>query len=891
MNSSTKFEPMKKLTYIEPLEDRVAPATIVNPYTVTYQNFETNSSGQQILGDTVAVTFSKPLFANAATKISVAQNIFKFTDSTGTQFTDSFTGNTSAESLAQINLQTPTGGVLAAAQDINISVKIIAQAGVGNQQVTVGNINAATFGSTTLSVSGNIDLGAVYVQGHLGGITAGDNIATTPAIQSLTVESLGGLCQTAGQINKVNIAGDCTGFMNILGSQFGNIGQLVIGGSLTGDSSGDSTTGAIQVTGRIGSATIGNITGTSADNTGEILGPSGGIGSLVVKGSITGGGGNFSGAVFAATGNIGKVMVGGSIVGGAGQESGVVAASGGGMNSVFIGGSVTGSSGAQSGVISTTKNINSLQIVGSLMGNSGIQSGLVTVQGNLGKAVITGDIKGGSAGTAADSITNAAAIHGLSGVIDAASAGSIVVGGSIKGGTPGTTTVSSGDPTLNATADTSGAILVTTAKSITVMGSIIGGGGPSSGIITAQPVSAPSLVLLTDLGNITVNGDITGGSGAMSGSILATGAVGVIKSLHIGGNLTGGSASQSGEVASNTTFGPAFIGGSVIGGTADTTGALVASQALTSLKIGGSVTGMSGTHSGYVAVVQGLGSLIVGGSVTGGTADNTGEIIIGGALNSGTIMGNLAGDGATQISSTTAIVDTGYFQAGHIGTLNLAGNIASGTNAMGPIANSGAIRSTTDIGSLTIGSVTGVAGNPVIVSAERSPSTAANLTSDLAIGSVTVTGAATYLDVLAGYSAVVSTSGGPAANPLGTPINGAAQIGTLTFDSTLSASNLVAGATPDSNGQFGTTGTKAILPRTGAFGVLSSIANIIVSGSATGDTTPGDSFGLVAESLGTIKFNNGSMSPTTVPTANLIPGVPVAVAAGSNLFVLEPLQA
>jgi hypothetical protein len=207
--------------------------------------------------------------------------------------------------------------------------------------------------------------------------------------------------------------------------------------------------------------------------------------------------------------------------------------------------------------------------------------------------------------------------------------------------------------------------------------------------------------------------------------------------------------------------------------------------------------------------------------------------------------------------------------------------VTSGTNSGGAIANSGAIRSSTDILSLTIGgTVTGTAASPVVISAQQGPGMAAHLTSDVAIQSVTIDQAVSYLDLLAGYSPVVSTSGSAAGAPLGTPADGAAQIGNLFFGSTLSASNLVAGAQPDGTGRFGTTGDTAFAPRSGAASLESSIAQIIVTGAATGDTHMTDSFGFVAD-----KLMNVDVDGTPILT-ELHAGTPEAV-NGTNLFLLE----
>ncbi|HEX4083265.1 MAG TPA: hypothetical protein VHY22_00030, partial [Chthoniobacteraceae bacterium] len=86
---------------IETLEARIAPATIINPYTVTFQDTD---------GDTAVIHISAPLFKNP----TAAGKILIFTTNDGS--TESFGGNTVGESLSEINL---LGNH--AAQDMNIS--------------------------------------------------------------------------------------------------------------------------------------------------------------------------------------------------------------------------------------------------------------------------------------------------------------------------------------------------------------------------------------------------------------------------------------------------------------------------------------------------------------------------------------------------------------------------------------------------------------------------------------------------------------------------------------------------------------------------------------------------------------------------------------------------
>ena len=246
-----------------------------------------------------------------------------------------------------------------------------------------------------------------------------------------------------------------------------------------------------------------------------------------------------------------------------------------------------------------------------------------------------------------------------------------------------------------------------------------------------------------------------------------------------------------------------------------------------------------------------------------------------GALTSGIIKGNFSGD--TSINSSSQVVGSGYIQAGHITSLTIDGSVTAGVNTGGAIANSGAIRANGVITALTIdGAVTGTKANPVIISATTGAAKGSKSTTDIAIQNITITHAAAWLDVLAGYGPTVSNTTGVG---LGTPADGSAQIGTITFGSTLSASNIVAGVEPDATtGNFGTATNTSIPLKVGD--LHSSIASIIVTGMATGDSTPTDSFGIEAENLGSVKVDGA-----TLPT-NLAPGAPESV-NGTNLYLLQ----
>jgi len=876
---------MKHLTHIEPLEARIAPATILNPYTVTYQDGN---------GDTAVIRISKPLFASVA----AAQTILKFSDSSGNSITENFTGNATAENLSEIYLLANH-----AASGMDISVKVIPQVGVGTLTVNVGEIYAGDF-STAFQATGCVPLGNITIQGNLGEIYAGTDFTPPNGVQSINVLSMNEGFQSyiLGPVGSFHCAGNFNANLQVIGYQFGSIGSLYIGGTLGGDSSGDADTGVIQFAGHVGKATIGNITGTSGANTGELVGSQANpsyIGSLLVTGSITGGSGQDSGLVVvnANSGTIGKLTVNGSIVGG---TAGTAASA------------TTNSTPGDTGLVQAGI-IGGVHIGGSLVGGtpgSGTNSSGVADQ--------TADTSGAIIANLAHGITIVGNITGGGGpdggILESSTLDGLVVDGSIVGGA-GTN---------------SGGLQVNSMHSATVIGSISGGSGAGSGVITGQSLTFTDTVY----GTIVVNGSVTGGSGATSGAIIANGLLGgSISSLHIRGDLIGSSGTQSGYVDATGALGTVIIGGSVEGGSAgvaafagsssvaataavhgysgviaggssnsiqiggsvvagapgttvnsngvlnesaDTSGAILV-NAVKSLAITGNLTGGAGPNSGQVDALTSLGTFSIGGSVVGGTASDAGQIVSGGTLTHGVVGGSLIGN--QNIASKTAVVGAGYIQAGQINSLQIKGSVTAALNSLGSIANSGAIRSTSDIVALAIGgAVTGNASNPVVISAQTGP--AKPTTSDVAIQNVTIGGAATYLNVLAGYSPVVGNSTDAAATPLGTAFDGAAQIGTLRFGSTLSASNLVAGASPDTEGQFGTKGNAAFAPASGRKDLLSTIAQVIVTKEATGNANSADSFGFVAEVLKTIEING-----VKIPTGGLVAGTPQKV--NGNLALLE----
>ena len=141
---------------LECLESRLAPATLVNPTTLTYQDVD---------GDLVTVKISKPVFDSAT-----INSVFTFD-------MGSVNGSKSTpQQLQRIDL-TPLGAAVSGA---SLSVAAQRSSTGGNGLVNVGFINAT-----------GIDLSSVQVQGDLGRIRAGDGNTATPGLAALTVNSMG----------------------------------------------------------------------------------------------------------------------------------------------------------------------------------------------------------------------------------------------------------------------------------------------------------------------------------------------------------------------------------------------------------------------------------------------------------------------------------------------------------------------------------------------------------------------------------------------------------------------------------------------------------------------------------------------------------------------------
>jgi hypothetical protein len=782
---------MRAVSLIEPLEDRIAPAALVaigaNGKSATY----TDASG-----DTVVVTTTKGAFNSSQ---------FTFDPNTAGQLTELSVANNTAFNGAAITF----------------TVFPVSGNPHGSASVNVGYIDASGIG-----------LGSVTIPGDLGRIDAGGGSSAT-AIGKLTIQSLGALDTTqggltfpssafydttsnlTGTVGQVNIAGSLDGVL--FAQDFkghpgtGNILGLNVGGSINGDygfaipNTSPQTYwyggGQVVFTGSLGTAVIGGgIDGGPLAYSGSIAGytsTTGGLGSLsrigsvIVKGSVPND----------PNPNPVPGQAGTSILGGSGLASGGIIA--GTVGSVTVAGDVFGGTGTGSGFIQGASYLKTVNINGSLLGgnitagspteanSAGVISGLT-----IGTVTIGKNLYGGS-GLDSGEIFSIGTVH------------KVVVMGDIGGGTAGT----------SSTFGDAGSIRAEALGSVTVMGSLIGGN-----LVSGVPTQAAS-------------------GGALISSATTLG------SVYIGGNVIGSTGADTAEISSGFGYntGSITIAGAegIIGGAGASSGFLSAGNNLGTLIVKGSIVGGAGENSGSVQIGNNLNSLALAGNLTGGTTSFTGDFTTFGSLVHGTIGGNITG---SNNSGTAILSNTGYIQANAIGTLNVGGNLTSGIkeSGAGALDTCGAIRSNTFITSLTLTGIIGNSTNPAIISAVGPANVPYGATSDVAIGSLTVNGAVSWGDILAGYNTNTQNS----TVLTGTGVNANAQIGTVTIHRTLSATNIIAGVGLGTNGDFGNS-SSALLSGAGVTNlpsIVSKISRIVVTSTVDQPTsTSTDTFGIAAQ--------------------------------------------
>jgi hypothetical protein len=480
---------------LETLERRDAPATLVSPTRVSYQDID---------GDNVTVTISKPLL-NAGN----VNEVFIFD-----------AGSVDGDNLTKQQLRTVDITKLGdVAKGVNITtVATRSNVNGGDGFAALGQIDAT-----------GIDLGRVTIDGDLGRVRAGDATTATPGLAGLTVHSMGRYGTSTGSPNlNTGIQGRLDflvvksdvkeAFVNVEGAADGRLGSVFIGGSLIGGAG--TSSGRILSSGAMGPVRVnGNVQGGGGNGSGDISTVST-LAGVTVGGSLLGGTGNISGRIFSSkamglvrvigdvegdvqvaggitsgiistNSTLAGVTIGGSLLGGARSTSGQISSTGA-MGAVRINGSVKGAGGVSSGAIVSASTLAGVRIGGSLVGGSGNQSGRVHANEFLGNVQILGNVVGG-AGAASARISSDGKLAGVR------------IGASLVGGT------GSGSGHITS---------VLEIGPIQIGRDILGGPVGASG-------EAGAIFALSSVASLTVGGSIIGG-GSVNGRIRALGDIGPI---------------------------------------------------------------------------------------------------------------------------------------------------------------------------------------------------------------------------------------------------------------------------------------------------------------------------------------------------------------------------
>lgn len=827
---------------IEPLEGRIAPAVLLNGHTLFYNDID---------GDNVTVTFSKDIFDMTAVTLPAAlQAVFKF--SAGKAHIGASNGTDDvAQQLQLIDLSAvPTKLVHGLQQSV--------VGGVSFSVISVANPGTAGDGFAAIGAikAGNNALGSVLIDGDLGQIDAGVGTAKV-GLGVLIVDSIGKFGTTTqgttptpdlnseikGRLGRLVVNEDVKGFIHLLDAtnastitQRGTIGSIVIGGSLIGNATVAATS---DNSGRIFAYDIGNVS-IGTDSTEGIFGGGGkkagtiealhALGNVTISGNVEGGAAIDAGAIISG-GTTGVVKIGGDLKGGAGLRSGVVGGTGN-TASVTIGStavphSIIGGSGESSGFI-IANNLGGVHIYGNITGGTNFHSGAVFANGSIGSVIVDGNVTGGS-----NTNTSSGSIEALRAL------GSVLIGGDLAGGDGAATGTVVAGMSLG---------------KITVNGDVIGGKGANSGVISGgqNPVSTVKM-----LGNVTIGGALIGGEGAGSGALVSGG---TIAAVRIGTSLTTGSAIQGGIGAlSGTVFAHGGIASvtvlrTVAGGSGAGSASIQAEGTIGFVSITGNLTGGTGVESATIfshenataarPIAGNIGTISITGSLIGG-AERSGLIEADGALGRATIGAISGGSGAF---SGSIITGAGFLWPGVTGSIAVNGLIEAGLGT-----HTASIQVGGRLASLTAG---GIRGSEINVGQDLgtlrvngdvfdSTITARGqavhaLTTDVAIGSITIAGDILNSKILAGYDLA------------GGAVNADAQIGAVRVIGNWTSSVLAAGVIDGGDDLFGTLDDIPI-PVANSARIVAQIASIVIDGNVVGTATGGDHFGFISERIGAFR--------------------------------------
>ncbi len=490
------------------------------------------------------------------------------------------------------------------------SINLLLAGAQGTNITTVATRNAVTKGD------GLAALGQIISNRDLGTITIdGDLGRINAGDTTLTTRGV-----TALNVHSMGRFGSFTGSPNLESLIFGKLGSLTV---KTDVQEADIRVSG-GVNGQIGPITIGgSLIGGSTTNQGQIL-AEGNIGVVLVKGDILGGSASSSGFIGSADllglpTAIASLTVEGSVIGGAGVRSGSVVVNR--IGPIKITGDLIGSSGNISGMMFSVGAMTSVTVDGSIIGGVARSTGGIMAGGALGAVIVGGDLIANTSFSGEESAV----------VVSETSIASVTIGGSMIGG--------GGEKT--------GYIGAPTVGPISIGGDLKGNLGATSGAIQAGSI-----------GNVTLGGSLEGSFGSYSGMIVANTAG--IGAISIGGDVVGGNAAQTGFIRANTNIASLTIEGSLLGGVESKTGRVEASGNIGPVLIKGDVEALStdaGIDSATVRSGGTMGTVTVNGSIRGGAGSRSGSISSAQSMGAVTVLDNIIGNLGEQSGSISSVDD------------------------------------------------------------------------------------------------------------------------------------------------------------------------------------------------------------------------------------------
>lgn len=384
-----------------------------------------------------------------------------------------------------------------------------------------GRVDTLTVGGSMIG-NGTANSGRVHSHGNMGKVTVGRDVVGGIGTHS-------GAITTFGDITSVSIGGSLIGGA---GSFSGMIRTDVNGGGhMLGDFGG-----------HIGTVTIGrDVVGGSRLGAGTIVSESGNVGNVIINGSLTGGVALQTGQVYSLF-TMGNVVIGRNVVGAEGRDSGQIYA-GQNMGSVTIRGSVRGGTNERTGRIEAVGDMGVVNVTGGIIGGAGKESGRIDAKSIAG-VTVGGSVRGGT-GERSGGIQG----RGLGTIPTLRITGDVVGGAGVGSGTVGGTqlgVVTIGGSLIGGTSSYSGQVYTTvriaypagSISNLTISGNIQGGSAAGSKSLVSSGVvdSSGTIDVMTVGGSLIAGMDSTTGLFERNGAIQAGDSIG---SLRIRGNIAG----------------------------------------------------------------------------------------------------------------------------------------------------------------------------------------------------------------------------------------------------------------------------------------------------------------------------------------------------------------